>query len=533
MNRLYIILLLTMLVAGSCATAQYSPSKIKISKEIVRNESGEFYIHRVQPSETLFSISKAYNVDVNQLSKDNPKIAEGLKAGEILLVRRENLPDGQYVKHTVRWFDSLESISEKYNVKVEDIITLNKLDSKELKTRQVILIPDLSYVSKSLVIAEDTANEKREAELEKPVNRAERPANNHIHNVSLIIPADSKNIIENSNVGNNYIDFYHGFLMAVNDAKEDGISMNVEVIDSKEYQNSSQIVYSGRIDKSELIIGPVFSSEIEGMLPFAKEREIPIVSPMDPAAEKYIEGNPNFMQISVADEDQQRVLLSSIPLVSHVALFYEKGGKEERMLNVTQSFLDEYGIPYKSFSYGLLEGRSVGDQLLNQLEAERENYVIVISNSEAFVSDVLRNLNLISSRNGYKITILGLPRWRNFESVDINYYHSMNLHLAMQYYVDYSKEDVKKFLAKYRALFGAEPSPYSFQAYDLGRYYTKRLTKYGRRLFEFIEEEQEEMLLQSNFKFLRRSSGSGLSNSTARIIVYRPDFSVELLTTFR
>jgi hypothetical protein len=36
---------------------------------------------------------------------------------------------------------------------------------------------------------------------------------------------------------------------------------------------------------SELIVGPVFASEIEGILDFAGERDIPVISPMDPAAE--------------------------------------------------------------------------------------------------------------------------------------------------------------------------------------------------------------------------------------------------------
>jgi LysM repeat protein/ABC-type branched-subunit amino acid transport system substrate-binding protein len=469
-----------MLAAGSCATAQYTPVKVNVSNDIVRNEYGEFLVHKVQPRETLFSISKAYSVNVNNIKKDNPSVANGLKTGDILLIRTG--------------------------------------DAAMLAEDPAIVEPDEKRKNKDV----------EETSVFIPL----KPDADHVHNISLIIPADSKNFSATS-AGNNFLDFYHGFLIAMNDAKEAGISMRIEVIDNKEYQGSSQIVYSGRLDRSDLIIGPVFASEIEGILPFANEREIPVVSPMDPSANKFIEGNHNFLQISVDDTNQQKSLLSCIPVDAHVAVFFEKGGRDEKMLEVTRNFLTESGIDYKSISYGLLEGRSVRDLLQKQLDAGRENHVVVVSSSEAFVSDVLRNLNLINSRNGYKVTLYGLPRWRNFESVDVNYYHSMNLHLAMQYYVDYSREDVKRFLARYRALFGSEPTPYSFQAYDIGKYFSERLSRYGRRFIDNIEDYYPERLLQSDFKFVRKSSGSGLSNCGTRIVVYRPDYSVELLTPFR
>ena len=162
MRRFCIIMLLSLIFGGSCASAQQAASQVKISNEIVRNERGEFYVHRVKPKETLFSISKAYNADVNQIGKDNPKASEGLKAGDILLIRRAGLTEQgeqniDYTRHTVRWFESLESIAERYGVDVESIVHLNKLDGKQLKTRQILLIPDKDYrISSAPLVADDT-----------------------------------------------------------------------------------------------------------------------------------------------------------------------------------------------------------------------------------------------------------------------------------------------------------------------------------------------------------------------------------------
>ena len=475
MNRLSIILLLVMIITGGCATAQYTPPKVTISTEKIRNESGEFFVHKVQQRETLFSISKAYNINVNSLINDNPKASEGLKTGDILFIRIGAPP-----------------------VPEEEISVQEDIVEKSLPEKRKRFIPGRDYV----------------------------------HKISLILPVNSRNLNEQNPVSN-FIDFYHGFLMAVNDAKDSGMSINLEVIDNKEYQNSYQIVATGKLNNSELIVGPVFASEIEGILDFAGERDIPVISPMDPAAEKYISGNRFFYQLPVTAEEQQRTLLKSIPYGSQITLFYEKGGRDAEMLQLTRSILNESGIAFKEFSYALLEGRLVRDQITNLLSTNNDNSVIIISESEAFVSDILRNLNLISTRSGYKITLFGLPRWRNFESVDIDYYHSMNLHLALQYFVDYSSEGVKRFLSRYRALFGTEPTPYAFQAYDTGKYFLDILKNEGPSFADNIDEYKSTRLLQSDLRFKRRDNTMGVINFGVRIIVFRPDYSIDLLAPVR
>ena len=306
-----------------------------------------------------------------------------------------------------------------------------------------------------------------------------------------------------------------------------GMSMNLRVFDSKDYSNTSQIAQSGKLEGSELVIGPVFSSEIEGIIGYTKDNRIPLISPMDPDSEKYVANNSNFFQVSVSLSDQQDELLSSIPSGSHVALFYEDSSPDINLINLTKEILIQKGIEFTSLSYNLLKGRSVYSALVSKLDASKDNAVIVVSNSEAFVSDILRNLNLINTRSGYKITLYGTPRWRNFENVDVNYYHSMNLHLSLQYSVNYSSEDTKVFLSKYRALFATEPSPYAFQAYDLGLYFLDALYNYGPDFVDYLNELDSGNLLQSTYKFVRDGRSNGFLNRRSRLIIYRPDFSIE------
>ena len=539
MKQLTIILLVALTLLSPAVYGQYTPPPVKISTEIVNRDGLTFFVHHVEKKQTLFSIAKAYNVVVNVILEDNPALRSGIKEGDLVYIRNSAAPEEtvlpetpkenpakeeavktEMLKHTVRWYETLESIAKLYNVSVESIVAANSLTGNELNTRQILQIPSSEPASGAKEISAASGY----VPLRQSIFKEHKSDGNHT--VSLVLPFDSKSFETNPG-NNNYLDFYQGFLLAVNDMRVKGMSMDLRVFDTKDYTNSSMIAQSGRLDGSELVIGPVFSSEIEGLIDYTKDKRIPLVSPMDPDSEKFVENNSNFFQVSVPVKDQQEELLSSIPSGSHVAIFYQEPSPDISLVNLTKEILTQKGIAFTSLSYNLLKGRSVYSALLSKLDATKENSVIVISNSEAFVSDMLRNLNLINTRSGYKITLYGTPRWRNFENVDINYYHSMNLHISLQYNVNYSSEDVKVFLSKYRALFGTEPSPYAFQAYDLGLYFLGALYNYGPDFVDYLNEFNSGNLLQSSYKFVREGRVNGFINRRSRLITYRPDYSIE------
>ena len=109
--------------------------------------------------------------------------------------------------------------------------------------------------------------------------------------------------------------------------------------------------------------------------------------------------------------------------------------------------------------------------------------------------------------------LFGTPRWRNFESIEVDYFHKMNLHLSIPYYVDYSRKEVKDFLMKYRALFNGEPTPYAFQGYDI----------------TMMSMGQGEAAIQSKYRFKKDNAGDGLRNTGTTNIVYNKDYTISVI----
>lgn len=111
-----------------------------IGVEKVGNQS--FIIHQVEEKETLFGISRRYQVAVNEILQNNPQLQDGLKMGQrvrIPFIPKSAIPSGSKL-HKVEPGETLFAISKKYNVSVSDIMSWNKLQGNDLSVGQSLII---------------------------------------------------------------------------------------------------------------------------------------------------------------------------------------------------------------------------------------------------------------------------------------------------------------------------------------------------------------------------------------------------------
>ena len=213
-----------------------------------------------------------------------------------------------------------------------------------------------------------------------------------------------------------------------------------------------------------------------------------------------------------------------------VWLIYDENGPDQELVGITKDILRHNRIIYREFTHKVAKESDVSGELAQLFTQRQNNQIIVASFDEAFVSDILRNLHLVHTRRNCPITLYGNARWRNFESVDLEYYHSMNLHLAVPNYVDYQSPEVKRFLARFRAFYRAEPTAYAYQGYDVGYYFLRALYTKGPSFEHCIEQGFiPSQPLQSNFRFQKVSPDGGFVNTDTRVIRYLPDYRIEIL----
>lgn len=102
-------------------------------------------IHTVQPGETLFSLYRKYGSSVEDIKKWNGLSSNELAVGQKVIVspgeETEEVKEEKTNEHIVEKGETLFSISRKYNVKWQDIKIYNGLTSNDLNPGQKLGIP--------------------------------------------------------------------------------------------------------------------------------------------------------------------------------------------------------------------------------------------------------------------------------------------------------------------------------------------------------------------------------------------------------
>ena len=538
------ITLLTSLLVLSCAAAvaqDYVPTPVTVSKEKVKLNGKVYLSHVVLERQTLYGISKAYGVTEEDLYEANPSLREtGLQKNAILLVpfretvQEQDKPaqqDGSYTEHTVKWYEDIEDIAKRYDVSVKEIMELNGLKSKKLTTRQVLKIP----VKAPQAVKEGEEEEGKDAP-EKAEPAAETPQAQTLDapqvpdstllsirsrdevDLSLILPLKAGNGTSELNM-----DFYSGVLLALKDLEEEGVKVQAHI-----YDLSAGLPSTEALVRSDFVLGPVASRDLEAILQRVEGR-VPVISPLDQKAAGLTAYYHNFIQAPSATDNQYDDLGAWVK---------EDAGEEDKIILITEksagnvtasvairSAMARRELSYDILSYAIVEGRGIPAILTESMVKEGTNRVVVASESEAFIGDVVRNLGIMLGK-GYDVVMYAPSKVRTFDTIEGSAYHDASLHISTSYHADYSSPEVDRFVRAYRALFRTEPSQFAFQGYDTARYFVVRCARYGHAWTRRLDQERGAGL-HTDFLFDTDENGNH-HNVAVRRIIFRKDYTTTL-----
>ena len=538
------------------AHSQAYPSvPVEISTEKVKAADGTMcYSHIVRERQTLYSICKTYNVAIEDIYKYNPKLEEtGLKKNVIILipvtevtkkdeivVPQEKVPaedsvvvvkenNNEPIIHIRKWTEDLDAIAQKYGVTVEDLMKANDLKGRKLKRRQKLIIPVVAKDEKKEEVTEPEikpelvetpSKDTLQIVSEPEIKEEEKPRFLFPRSkvkVSMLLPLTNQEG-QPSKIGMN---FYCGALMALKQLGEEGISAELTVHDI-----TAEGINSEMIKRSDIAIGPITVGDISQLLKEAGNRKH-IISPLDQRVETLISSHKNLTQTRTPIRYQYLDLVNwvteDMTPKDSLILISEKSIRTNELVTQMKTALDSTGLAYKTFSYSILEGRDITEPLTALTTQEGTNRILIASDSEAFVNDVVRNINLLIYNN-VDLVIYAPGKTRSFETIEVDHFHKASMHLSIADYVDYNDESVKDFIKKYRALYNAEPDSFAFQGYDVTSYFVSICQKYGNDWAEMLDKTEKEML-QGTFRFVRDGEG-GYINTGIRRIVYENGYSV-------
>ena len=591
--------------AAPAAFAQdYTPVPVTISRSQVNLNGKLYYAHIVLERQTIYGITKAYDVTEEDLYAANPMLKEnGLKAGTVIYIpvekgkpaaqpavtkekpaekekpaaketkptvketkpavtkekpAKEKTPvvdtkpapvinaDG-FIEHTVKWFEDIYDVATAYGVTAQDIMDANGLKSSRISKRQTLLIPATEKARESVrrsagtpvvkepeIVQPDLADaghavpvieEAKPAEEEKA---ADEPEDANIGwltgkgtaEIALILPFNAAGRYSESNM-----DFYSGVLMALRDLEREGVKSTLNV-----YDLQAGVPSSYDLNKNDVILGPISTADLTTILGVTGGK-VPVVSPLDQRAGSLAESHEGFIQAPSSTDSQYADLADwakeDYTRGDRIILVTERtsNGSTAAAVGVRNALVAN-GANFEGVSWSVGEGRSLPASLTSRLTKDGVNRIIVASEKETFVSDIVRNIGILLGR-GYKVVMYAPSRVRTFDTIDGSAYHQNNLHICSPYFADYESDKVKSFIRTYRALYRTEPSQFAFQGYDLTRYFASLCAKYGTRWTRVLDQV-DGTGIHTDFHFVKVRNGA-YRNTGIRRIVYNTDYSTELV----
>ena len=458
-----------------------------------------------------------------------------------------------FIEHTVKWFEDIYDVAKAYGVTAEEIMAANGLRSSRISKRQTLLIPVTDKAKESIrkklqkepveekpAVTEPAPEVPVQAEtpvVEQPVpvetkpEEAPAPSESIIDwlsdatgkgsaDLALILPFNAAGRTSETNM-----DFYSGVLMALRDLEKEGVKSTLNVFDLQ-----AGIPSSYDLGKNDFILGPITTNDLTTILGVTGG-QVPVVSPLDQRAGDLADTHEGFIQAPSTATSQYTELAAwaaeDCARGDQIILVTEKSsnGSTAPAIGVREALL-EAGTAFEGVSWTQGEGRSLPASLTARLTKGGVNRIIVASEKEAFVSDLVRNVGILLGR-GYKIVLYAPSRVRTFETIDSSLYHQCFLHICSPYFADYDAENVKAFVRSYRALYRTEPSQFAFQGYDLTRYFASLVAKYGNRWTRALGQVDGSGI-HTDFHFVPARNGS-YRNTAIRRIVYNTDYSTELV----
>jgi LysM repeat protein/ABC-type branched-subunit amino acid transport system substrate-binding protein len=526
------------------------------SKQIIAypQNKEDFIEHKVRRGQTIYSLAKKFDVEEEVVYRYNPWARDGIQPGQTIWIPKQKkvqVSTGEEMNgfryHTVKEQETLYSISFVYGLSVSDIVDNNEFLRDGLKAGQVLKIPAAPDKSKELVQVDSA-----------PAVIPCIPSSDDqaIYNVALLLPFFSQMINEEMGApldtiaeegtyvplqrqqglrGKSFAEFYEGFLLAVDSMKNTGFSVNLHIYDTeRDTVKTKKIVRDLSLIQPDLIVGPVYSEDVRIAGRLARYSEINLVSPLS-SRTSLVGQNARIIQVIPSKEDEYKCLANYISHLNKGQIFLLRGTDSVSMRGawLFRKHLQEH-MPLDVNNNPLVfHNYKLNDSLLTNiskvLTQQDENVVIVFSESEPDVSRLMTKLYMMSSL--YPIMVFGMPSWQMWKTIELNYFHHLQLHLISPFYIDYNNAEVKQFLEKCRKTYGYEPYEtsamgYNFcmLGYDVGYYFLSALRQYGKD-FQQCMGSMETHLLLAPYRYAQEGLG-GYINQGFNMVRYNPDFTI-------
>ena len=459
--------------------------------EIEEEDNG---VYIIQGKDNYYRITKTFGISQKDLFDWNPGLEEkGLQPGEKIFVKKNNskvkeittkqeekpannqnvntVPADEYQTYTVQDGDTVFGILNKYNISLDELLTLNPKLSEGLKPGMILKVKKLetSYVKKS----------------------------GDALNVVLMLPFGFDD--GESKYRNMASEFLTGAQLAIERNARGGQKLDVKIVDSGSESSFKNSLTQINQKNTDLIIGPFFKSNVLEVLDYVKSNKVPVVAPFASSDDLR-----NFNNLVIIETDQN---IFADRLVKEVSLAYSDqkiyivSDADKKYANYIKSNLEKQ---LKNTNISIVNSANEIQLDANMMTGQTAPVIAILASDddEQGASFSKKVSQMAEETSGVKS--FSMYYHASFEK-NVDALGKASLVYLMDRKINNDGAFEKEILAAYKKKFCKTPSKYAVIGFDVVNDILSRENSKGE-LFKQMSKAQTQ--LASKFEFVKSKEGA-------------------------
>jgi LysM repeat protein len=401
----FILLLITCCWMANSSAQRYELNK-KDTAEVQWIKGNKFYVYKVEKGETIYSITKRFNVTEDDLKKNNPDLKDGLKNKMQLLI-----PAATGIK---------KAEAEKKN-------EIPKPTKKDIKVGLMLPVNIWKGMIPDSLLEDSTHNEM-----------------------------DPEMVAQ--------LEFYEGAMHALDSLASKNMKIYLSVFDTEnDSAKVSQLLHEPKVKELNYIIASGNTNVLKRLNQYSIASKVDLLTPILNSSD-VMKNNIHGYALSPSSVTQcyeaGKMCAMKFKNVNPVVIQSGTSKEHDRALAFIEGWNDNSEQNCRSIDYS----KGEFPFLLASMVKGSNNLLFVPSSNEDFVNNLVTKLN--DTTDVFHITMIGIPTWQYFGSIDPAVLENLHTHLFSAMNLDFDGPRYIDFRRYFRGIYMTEPSEAAFQGYD-------------------------------------------------------------------
>lgn len=532
--------------------------------------------HTIKTGETLYRLTVIYGLTAREICDANPGLsAENFKVGQVIIIPQKKVTPAEETttqkitepnpligtqqgkdnvaqaesteevvqqkesdcktEHKVKRRENIYRISRMYGITELELINANpELKNRKLKRGETICIPyakgekkqEKEHTEEIETTPEVTpSDESLFAESKDKVKDIEQIK------AAIILPFMLDSINNSDKL--KMVEFYEGFLLAIDSLKGQGVSIDLHLYDSgNESQSIAPILRKPEMREMNIIFGPVHEKHIAEVATFADTTGIRVVIPFERNVDEVFT-NPYLYQVNTPQSyfysEVYDHFFRQFPH-PNVIFFESPEEEDDDIIGGLKRELENRHAPYIVLQADTATNK---DTIRAHLKQTHQNILMTTSEKSGVLNNMMPVFQLLvrdTATTKYDLHLFGYPQYQvytnnhlaSFYEIDTYFYSSFYtnnlLPQAVDYHKKYRREYSKEIVNRY--------PKYAILGFDIGYYFLKALHQYGTDIDNRINE-MDYSPIQTGFKFERVNNWGGFINRKVFFVHFSKNYELQ------